>query len=191
VERADRVDGHSVALYELSRHPYWYYRCFLGVGRTMTKRDHRSVVSPRGQERPQIRPLEQTFACRAGLIERAMKRFSCIVAILLTSWACGGDAPTAPPDLLQPPDAAAEFATVSGWVYARALGDPPLADALVELREADGSARVVRTDRLGFYKLTVRPGDVSIAASKESYETKAWEFSLLKDTVLNFGLTPK
>ena len=111
----------------------------------------------------------------------------CVAAIVLISWGCGSvpDAPTSP---LQPPDAVTELATVSGWVYARALTDPPLANALVEVKEAGGAEHTALTDDQGFYELTARAGPISITASKEGYEAKAWEFSLLKDTVLNFGL---
>ena len=111
----------------------------------------------------------------------------CVAVIVLISWGCGSvpDSPTSP---LQPPDAVTEFATVSGWVYARALTDPPLANALVEVKEAGGAEHTALTDDQGFYELTARAGPISITASKEGYEAKAWEFSLLKDTVLNFGL---
>ena len=111
----------------------------------------------------------------------------CVAVIVLISWGCGSvpDSPTSP---LQPPDALTEFVTVSGWVYARALTDPPLANALVEVKEAGGADLTALTDDQGFYELTARAGPISITASKEGYEAKAWEFSLLKDTVLNFGL---
>ena len=110
-----------------------------------------------------------------------------LAVIALISWGCGSvpDVPTSP---LQPPDAAAELATVSGWVYARALTDPPLVNALVKVKEAGGAEHTALTDDQGFYELTARAGPISITASKEGYEAKAWEFSLLKDTVLNFGL---
>jgi hypothetical protein len=110
-----------------------------------------------------------------------------VAVIVMISWGCGGvpDAPTSP---LQPPDAVTEFATVSGWVYGRAFTDPPIANALVEVKEASGAEHTALTDDQGFYELTARAGPISITASKEGYEAKAWEFSLLKDTVLNFGL---
>ncbi len=112
----------------------------------------------------------------------------CLAVIVLISWGCGSvpDSPTSP---LQPPDAATEFATVSGWVYGRAVTDPPLANALVEVKEAGGAQHTALTNDQGFYELTARAGPISITASKEGYEAKAWQFSLLNDTVLNFGLT--
>ena len=111
----------------------------------------------------------------------------CVAVIVLISWGCGSvpDSPTSP---LQPPDAVTEFATVSGWVYGRAVTDPPLANALVTVKEPGGAEHTALTDDQGFYELTARAGPISITASKEGYEAKAWEFSLLKDTVLNFGL---
>jgi hypothetical protein len=127
----------------------------------------------------------------AGLTLEAMKRFACSAVLVLATWACGDRVPTAPTDPPQPPDAPLGFATVSGWVYGRALGDPPLVRALVALTGTDGVEHLTVTDSQGFYKLSARAGTIAIAASKEGYETKAWEFPLLNDTVLNFGLTAK
>ena len=110
----------------------------------------------------------------------------CVAVMVMISWGCGSvpDAPTSPL-----PDAVTESATVSGWVYARTLTDPPLANALVEAKDAAGAEHTALTNDQGFYELTARAGPISITASKEGYEAKALEFSLLKDTVLNFGLT--
>lgn len=117
-----------------------------------------------------------------------MKRVACGAVLVLASWACGYGVPTAPTDSPQLPGTTLEFATVSGWVYARALGDPPLPRAVVAITQGDGVERATVTDSQGFYTLVARAGTISIAASKDGYETKAWEFSLLSDTVLNFGL---
>lgn len=120
-----------------------------------------------------------------------MHRFlSCVAALVVTSWGCNGSVPIAPTGTLQPPEGVAEFATVSGWVYARVeTQNAPLADALIEVRESGGSERIALTNADGFYELTVRAGAISITASKEGYEAKTWQFSLLKDTALNFGLS--
>ena len=114
----------------------------------------------------------------------------CVAAAVVTSWACGGGTPTTPAVNLRP-EATAESATVSGWVYMRADGDPALPGALVEVEDGTGSYHAAVTNEDGFYELTVRAGSIAIAASKEGFEAKSWEFSLLKDTVLNFGLEPK
>jgi hypothetical protein len=88
-------------------------------------------------------------------------------------------------------EAAAPSAKVSGWVYEEAVwGDPPLAETLITVTHSDGSERTTVSDAGGFYELSVRAGAISITAFKEGYEAKKWEFSLLKDTVLNFGLVP-
>jgi len=76
-------------------------------------------------------------------------------------------------------------------VYANVTwGNPPIPDATIRVTEADGSITFVATDDHGVYKILARPGDISITASKEGYEARTWELTLLKDIVLNFGLAP-
>lgn len=70
-------------------------------------------------------------------------------------------------------------------------GDPPIPDAVISVTDADGSIKTVSSDENGFYQILVRPGDVSITASKEGYEARTWQLTLLKDLVLNFGLIPR
>jgi hypothetical protein len=82
--------------------------------------------------------------------------------------------------------------TIQGHVYARQdWGEPLLSGALILVRDADGFEMAEVTDADGFYQVSVRPGDVTISASREGYEEKAWTFALKDDTVLNFGLTPR
>jgi hypothetical protein len=121
-----------------------------------------------------------------------MKRFACcLTAVVMSSSTCSGRSPVEP-GVQQPPEAVSQFATVNGWVYGRGEGaDPPIAGALIEVKEADGSEKSTLTDEDGFYELAVRAGNVSITASKEGYEAKTWQLTLLKDTVLNFGLALK
>ena len=115
----------------------------------------------------------------------------CVAALVVTSWGCSASVPIAPTGTLQPPEGVAEFATLSGWVYSRAeTRNEPLADAVIVVKDAGGSERAAPTDADGFYVLTVRAGPISITASKDGYEAKTWQFSLLKDTALNFGLNP-
>jgi hypothetical protein len=115
----------------------------------------------------------------------------CVVALVLTSLGCADRSPLAPADARQGPKAAAAAAKVSGWVYQQVVwGDPPLAETLITVTHSDGSERTTVSDGSGFYELSVPAGTISITAFKEGYEAKTWEFSLLKDTVLNFGLVP-
>ena len=116
----------------------------------------------------------------------------CVVALVLTSSGCADRLPLAPVDIRQLPEAATvPSPKVSGWVYLQAgWGDPPLAETLITVTDSDGSERTTVSDAGGFYELSVRAGAISITAFKEGYEAKTWEFSLLKDTVLNFSLAP-
>jgi hypothetical protein len=81
--------------------------------------------------------------------------------------------------------------TISGQIYQRTdWADPPLADAIVQLQEPDGSLKSVFTDADGFYTLSARTGRIRLTASKEGHGSKTQELTLSKDTVLNFGLDP-
>lgn len=120
-----------------------------------------------------------------------MKKLAlCVVAVIVASFGCSGRSPIAPQNtqasapLPPPPAPAAESATIQGRIYARvSWGDPLLADARIEVKEVDGSETTVLSDADGFYEMAVRPGLISITASKEGYEAKTWEFTLSKDTV--------
>ena len=70
-------------------------------------------------------------------------------------------------------------------------GDPPLADALIEVTGVDGLKQAGYSDDDGFYTITTPPGGVAVTASKPGFETKTSEFVLQTDTVLNFSLTPE
>lgn len=114
-----------------------------------------------------------------------------LLAVAVTGSACGGRSPVAPTSTQQV--AAAQLATISGRVYAAVTwGEPPIAETLIEVTEADGTTTTVLSDDDGFYQVTVRHGSVSISASKEGYEAKTpQQFTLLNDAVLNFSLTPR
>jgi hypothetical protein len=146
-------------------------------------------------DRPELWSVaaQQTFrVSRLSNSEGTMKQVVCVAAIVMTSWACGDGVPTTPASNLQPSEGSAEFAKVSGWVYMNAEGgNPPLVEAFVEATDGRGSYHSTLTNEDGFYELTVRPGTLAIAASKEGFEAKSWQFSLLKDTVLNFGLAAR
>jgi hypothetical protein len=105
-----------------------------------------------------------------------------LVAVALAVAGCG-PSPVAP-------DGQQVIPTLSGQVQQNVTwGDPPLADALVEVTGADGLKRTGFSDDDGFYKIVAAPGTVTVTASKPGFETKTSEFVLVTDTVLNFSLT--
>ena len=109
-----------------------------------------------------------------------------LVAGSLVAASCGGQSPVAPAP--QPP----KLPTISGQVQANVTwGDPPLANAVVEVTGADGSKRTGISDDDGFYRIATGPGSVTVTASKSGYATKSAEFMLVTDTVLNFSLAPE
>ena len=121
-----------------------------------------------------------------------MPRLLCCAVIGLMVSGCADHVPLAPTSPQPSPGVTAESATLTGQVYARVdWGDPPLADVLIEVKRVDGSDTTTVSDEDGFYELVVQPGALSITASRDGYEAKTWELTLLKDTVLNFGLTPR
>jgi hypothetical protein len=106
-----------------------------------------------------------------------------LVAGSLVAVSCGGQSPVAPG--LQP----TVIPTVSGQVQENVTwGDPPLADAVIEVVRADGSKKTGISDDDGFYRIAAEPGSVRVTASKPGYEAKSAEFMLVTDTVLNFSL---
>ena len=114
-----------------------------------------------------------------------------VVALILTVSGCSSPSPVSPDTPQQVPQPAVPSATIRGQVYAKVTwGDPPIVEATIEVIEPDGSIRTALTDDNGFYSIPVRPGDVSITASKDGYEARTWQLTLLKDLVLNFGLAP-
>jgi len=111
-----------------------------------------------------------------------------VVALAVVEAGCGGELPLAPAQ--ESTTSAAELVTVSGQVYLDApWGEPPIADASITVTR-DGVESIVTTAANGFYRVLVRPGAISIAASKEGYQPKAWSLVLSTDTVLNFSLAP-
>jgi len=83
--------------------------------------------------------------------------------------------------------------TVSGYVYqapAPDSGEPPIADALITLRDAAGTESTAVSDRRGFYRVRGTASEVVVRAAKEGYRTRESRFDLTESTVLNFSLTP-
>ena len=115
-----------------------------------------------------------------------MRAFLLVVGMLAAA-GCGGSSPVSPDGGLPP----ARISVLSGQVHENVTwGDPPLADALVEITGADGVKRTGLSDDNGFYSIATVPGAVTVRASKPGFEPKTSEFMLITDTVLNFSLTP-
>ena len=82
---------------------------------------------------------------------------------------------------------------VSGYVYqalARDVGEPPIAGALITLRDAAGTASMAVSDRRGFYQVPGTASEVVVSVAKEGYGTRESRFALTESTVLNFSLAP-
>ena len=81
---------------------------------------------------------------------------------------------------------------ITGYVYQQAsdVGEPPIADALITLRDAQGVENTALSDRRGFYRVRATPGEVVVSAAKEGYGTRESRFEVTDSTVLNFGMEP-
>lgn len=119
-----------------------------------------------------------------------MNRLTLCAILVAAGSGCGRASPLSP-------DAA--LITIRGYVYFQAPsgGEPMIDDALITVADAEGSKDggvprwLAATNADGFYAVTVRPGRISITASKEGYEARVWHLRSSDDTVLNFSLTPK
>ena len=120
------------------------------------------------------------------------RRFAyAVLVIALTTAGCAVRSPLTPDAPMPERSPATGLATISGWVYANvSWADPPVPNALIEVHAADGWTTTTVSDLNGFYKVFVRPGNVSITTSKEGLETKTCQVRLLTHTVLNFFLAP-
>ena len=67
-------------------------------------------------------------------------------------------------------------------------GEPPIADAVITLRDARGAENTTKSDRRGFYLIRAAIGEVVVTAAKEGYNTRESRFDVTDSTVLNFGL---
>jgi Carboxypeptidase regulatory-like domain len=131
-------------------------------------------------------PCRSQIGARRGSMNTTMLG---VFVLAAAGIGCGSQSPLAPEDVS--PTAGGARVTVSGQVYVNATGaEPPIANASITVKR-DGSASIATTDANGFYSFSVASGNVSIAASKEGYESKSWQLVLRDDTVLNFSLTPK
>ena len=116
-----------------------------------------------------------------------------MVTLLLLS-GCGDQiSPLSPTNNAGTARAAADAALmISGYVYQEAslAGEPPIADAVITLRDAQGAENTTKRDRRGFDLIRASLGEVLVTAAKEGYNTRESRFDVTDSTVLNFGLTP-
>ena len=117
-----------------------------------------------------------------------------ILVTLLFLSGCGDQiSPVSPTNNASTASAAADAPLViSGFVYQEAslAGEPPIADAVITLRDAQGAERTAMSDRRGFYLIRTPLGEVVVTASKQGYNSSESRFDVTDSTVLNFGLTP-
>ena len=125
--------------------------------------------------------------------ESAAPVWAIMVTLLLLS-GCGDQvSPVSPTNNAGTARAAADAALmISGYVYQEAslAGEPPIADAVITLRDARGAENTTKSDRRGFYLIRASLGEVLVTAAKEGYNTRESRFDVTDSTVLNFGLTP-
>ena len=108
--------------------------------------------------------------------------------------ACGGQASPVSPttNASSASEAANAPLMISGYVYQEvsSAGEPPIANAVITLRDAGGAESTVMSDPRGFYRITATPGEVVVTATKDGYTTRESRFDVTDSTVLNFGLAP-
>ena len=125
------------------------------------------------------------------------QRSAAVALVLVVLAGCDGRTPVSPSSegvsgvTVSP---SSDGLTVSGYVYqalTRDAGEPPIADALITLRDASGTESTALTDRRGFYKVRGTASEVVVSVVKEGYSTRESRFDLTESTVLNFSLTPR
>jgi len=81
---------------------------------------------------------------------------------------------------------------ISGYVYREvsSAGEPPIEDAVITLRDAEGGETTATSDRRGYYRINATQGEVVVTATKDGYNPRESRFDVTDSTVLNFGLAP-
>jgi hypothetical protein len=82
---------------------------------------------------------------------------------------------------------------VTGYVYQRMTqgsGEPPIVDAVISLRDDEGTEFTARSDDRGYYRIRATAGEVVMTAAKDGYKTRESRFDVTDSTVLNFSLAP-
>ena len=121
---------------------------------------------------------------RRDAVRESLRLFSAALLLLAVLPGCGGQLPVSP---------GSDPLLVSGYVYremAPASGEPPLADALITLRDANGTESTAVSDHRGFYTIRASPGVVVVRATKDGYDTRESHVDLTDSIVLNFSLPP-
>ena len=114
-----------------------------------------------------------------------------VMLALLVLPACGGQAsPVSPTSNAS--DAANAPLMISGYVYREvsSAGEPPIADAVITLRDAEGAESTAMSDGRGYYRINATVGEVVVTATKDGYNPRESRFDVTDSTVLNFGLAP-
>ena len=117
-----------------------------------------------------------------------------VMLTLLVLSACGGQASPVSPtnNASSATEAANAPLMISGYVYREvsSAGEPPIADAVITLRDAQGAESTAMSDGRGYYRINATVGEVIVTATKEGYNTRESRFEVTDSTVLNFGLAP-
>ena len=117
-------------------------------------------------------------------VRESLRLFAPALLVLAVVPGCGGQLPVSPDS---------DALLVSGYVYrqmAPASGEPPLADALITLRDAQGTVSTAVSDHRGFYTIRAAPGVAVVRATKDGYDTRESQVDLTDSIVLNFSLPP-
>ena len=121
------------------------------------------------------------------------RRLVAVPLVLVVLAGCDGRTPVSPSTQGPAVSPSGDGLTVSGYVYqaqTRDSGEPPIAGALITLRDAAGTENTALSDRRGFYQVQGTPSAVVVSVVKEGYSTGESRFDLTESTVLNFSLTP-
>ena len=121
------------------------------------------------------------------------RRLAAVPLVLVVLTGCDGRTPVSPSREGPTVNPSSEGLTVSGYVYqtlTRDLGEPPIADALITVRDAAGTESTAMSDRRGYYKVRATASEVVVSVVKEGYSTRESQFDLTESIVLNFSLTP-
>ena len=117
-----------------------------------------------------------------------------VMLALLVLSACGEQASPVSPtnNASSAREAASAPLMISGYVYREvsSAGEPPIEDAVITLRDAEGAETTAMSDRQGYYRINATQGEVVVTATKEGYSTRESRFDVTDSTVLNFGLSP-
>ena len=65
-----------------------------------------------------------------------------------------------------------------------------IADALISLRNEEGTEFTALSDDRGYYRIRATTGEVVMTAAKDGYKTRESRFDVTDSTVLNFSLAP-